>query len=104
MRLVYCLILIFTTEGTINLPRVQTLQLWLSLKAKRVHQDHEPRYQETKRARAYRRPLVQALLPGDIDKRVKWAEDYLEAAERDFTYPDYILWTDEAILHTHIGN
>ncbi|KAL5505978.1 hypothetical protein EMCRGX_G007531 [Ephydatia muelleri] len=86
----------------INLPRVQTLQLWLSLKAKRVHQDHEPRYQENseiKRARAYRRPLVQALLPGDIDKRVKWAEDYLEAAERDFTYPDYILWTDEAIFH-----
>ena len=41
-----------------------------------------------------------ALLPGDIDKRVKWAEDYLEAAERDFTYPDYILWTtDEAIFH-----
>ena len=44
-------------------------------------------------------PLVQALLPCDIDKRVKWAEDYLEAAERDFTYPDYILWTDEAIFH-----
>ena len=41
-----------------------------------------------------------ALLPGDIDKRVKWAEDYLEAAERDFTYPDYILWTtDEAVFH-----
>ena len=102
MQLVYFLILIFTTEGMINLPRVQTLQLWLSLKAKRVHQDHEPRYQENseiKRARAYRRPLVQALLPGDIDKRVKWAEDYLEAAERDFTYPDYILWTDEAIFH-----
>ena len=38
-------------------------------------------------------------MPGDIDKRVKWAEDYLEAAERDFTYPDYILWTDEAIFH-----
>ena len=48
---------------------------------------------------AYSRPLVQALLPGDIDKRVKWAEDYLEAAVRDFTYPDYILWTDEAIFH-----
>eukprot|EP00731_Ephydatia_muelleri_P011866 Em0006g760a len=37
--------------------------------------------------KAYRRPLVQALLPGDIDKGVKWAEDYLEAAERDFTCP-----------------
>ncbi|KAL5497129.1 hypothetical protein EMCRGX_G013548 [Ephydatia muelleri] len=49
--------------------------------------------------KVYRRPIVQALLPGDIDKRVKWAEDYLEAAERDFTYPDNILWTDEAIFH-----
>ena len=49
--------------------------------------------------KAYRQPLVQGLLPGDIDKRVKWAEDYLEAAERDFTYPDYILWTNEAIFH-----
>ena len=37
--------------------------------------------------KAYRRPLVQALLPGDIDKGVKWADDYLEAAERDFTCP-----------------
>ena len=49
--------------------------------------------------KAYRRPLVQALLPSDIDKRVKWAEDYLEAAERDFTYPDYILWMDKVIFH-----
>ena len=54
---------------------------------------------KTLKMKAYRRPLVQALLPGDIDKRVKWAEYYLEAAERDFTYPDYILWTDEAIFH-----
>ena len=54
---------------------------------------------KTLKMKAYRWPLVQALLPGDIDKRVKWAEDYLEAAERDFTYPDYILWTDEAIFH-----
>ena len=54
---------------------------------------------KTLKMKVYRRPIVQALLPGDIDKRVKWAEDYLEAAERDFTYPDYILWTDEAIFH-----
>ena len=54
---------------------------------------------KTLKMKAYRWPLVQALLPGDIDKRVKWAEDYLEAAERDFTYPDYILWTDEVIFH-----
>ncbi|KAL5497153.1 hypothetical protein EMCRGX_G013577 [Ephydatia muelleri] len=54
---------------------------------------------KTLKMKVYRRPLVQALLPGDIDKRVKWAEDYLEAAERDFTYPDYILLTDEAIFH-----
>eukprot|EP00731_Ephydatia_muelleri_P023058 Em0015g641a len=54
---------------------------------------------KTLKMKVYRRPLVQALLPGGIDKRVKWAEDYLEAAERDFTYPDYILWTDEAIFH-----
>ena len=56
-------------------------------------------HRKTLKMKAYRRPLVQALLPGDIDKRVKWAEDYLEAAERDFTYPDYILWMDEAIFH-----
>ena len=49
--------------------------------------------------KVYRQPLVQDLLPGDIDKRVKWAEDYLEAAERDFTYLDYILWTDEAFFY-----
>ncbi|KAL5494233.1 hypothetical protein EMCRGX_G015522 [Ephydatia muelleri] len=54
---------------------------------------------KTLKMKAYRRLLVQALLPGDIDKGFKWAEDYLEAAERDFTYPDYILWTDEAIFH-----
>ena len=29
---------------------------------------------KTLKMKAYRRPLVQALLPGDIDKRVKWAE------------------------------
>ena len=58
---------------------------------------------KTLKMKAYRRPLVKALLPGDIDKRVKWAEDYLEAAERDFTYPDYILWTDEAIFHLYVN-
>ena len=38
---------------------------------------------KTLKMKVYRRPLVQALLPGDIDNRVKWAEDFLEAAERD---------------------
>ena len=56
-------------------------------------------HRKTLKMKAYRRPLVQALLPGEIDKRVKWAADYLKAAERDFTYPDYILWTDEAIFY-----
>ena len=42
---------------------------------------------------------VQALKTPDAAKRVKWAEDFLDAVELDYTYPEYILWTDEAIFH-----
>ena len=36
----------------------------------------------------------------DAAKRVKWTEDFLmHAVMMAFTYPDYILWTDEAIIH-----
>ncbi|KAL5488676.1 hypothetical protein EMCRGX_G017653 [Ephydatia muelleri] len=42
---------------------------------------------------------VQALKTPDAAKRMKWAEDFLDAVELDYTYPEYILWTDEAIFH-----
>lgn len=47
----------------------------------------------------YRPHLVQALNAADPAKRVKWAEDFLKAVDMDLTYPDYILWSDEAIFH-----
>ena len=49
--------------------------------------------------KAYHPPAAQALKAPDAAKRVKWAEDLLDAVILDFTYPDYILWTDEAIFH-----
>ena len=49
--------------------------------------------------KAYHPRAVQALKAPDAAKRVKWAEDFLDAVMMDFTYPDYILWTDEAIFH-----
>ena len=42
---------------------------------------------------------VQALKTPDAAKRMKWAEDFLDAVELDYTYPEYILWMDEAIFH-----
>ena len=42
---------------------------------------------------------VQVLKTPDAAKRMKWAEDFLDAVERDYMYPEYILWTDEAIYH-----
>ena len=49
--------------------------------------------------KAYHPPAVQALKAPDAAKRVKWAEDFLDTVMLDFTYPYYILWTDEAIFH-----
>ena len=49
--------------------------------------------------KAYHPRAVQALKAPDAAKRVKWAEDFLDAVMMDFTYPDYILWTDEVIFH-----
>ena len=49
--------------------------------------------------KAYHPLAVQALKAPDAAKRVKWAEDFLYAVMMDFTYPDHILWTDEAIFH-----
>ena len=98
-------------KKTVQVPRnvgiiAQKMQQTPTMSIRRLHLGTRLRrssvqkmLRKTLKMKAYRRPLVKALLPGDIDKRVKWAEDYLEAAERDFTYPDYILWTDEAIFH-----
>ena len=42
---------------------------------------------------------VQALKTPDETDRVKWAENFLDAVELDYMYPEYILWTDEAMFH-----
>ena len=47
--------------------------------------------------KAYHPRAVQALkAPDAAAKRVKY---FLDAVMMDFTYPDYIFWTDEAIFH-----
>ena len=47
----------------------------------------------------YRPHLFQALNAADPAKRVKWAEDLLKSVDLDLSFPDYILWRDEAIFH-----
>ena len=39
---------------------------------------------------------VQVLQPSE---RIKWVKDFLKAFDMDWTYPDYIVGTDEAIFH-----
>ena len=47
-----------------------------------------------------RRSSVQKMLRKTLKmRRESQVGRLLEAAERDFTFPDYILWTDEAIFH-----
>lgn len=47
----------------------------------------------------YRPARVQALNVLDPNKRLAWAEAFLKATDLDWTYPNYIVWTDEAIFH-----
>lgn len=53
----------------------------------------------------YRAAKVQLLKPSDLNKRLAWAEALLDATDLDMTYPDYILWSDEALFHldSHIN-
>ena len=42
--------------------------------------------------------MVQELKEGDHEKRVEWAEEWLEKVEYNNQYEENILWTDEAIF------
>ena len=42
--------------------------------------------------------MVQELKEGDHEKRVEWAEEWLEKVEHNNQYEENILWTDEAIF------
>ena len=48
--------------------------------------------------KAYRSRMVQELKEGDHEKRVEWAEEWLEKVEYNNEYEENILWTDEAIF------
>ena len=48
--------------------------------------------------KSYQLHLVQALNLADSDNRIKWAENFLQAIV-DLTYPEYLLWSDEATFY-----